>query len=452
MNLYPHQSEALELLSNHGSCAIGYGMGLGKTFIASEKAISLRSKMILVVCQKSKIDDWINHFRSNYAKTELDYCAKDLVFDLTKKKDFSRFLYEVNDSYAVHYITDDLTDIEYAQEDLYPWVIVGVINYDLIFRKPELLDLRDFTLILDESSMIQHSNTKRTDFIMKMKPAHVILLSGTFTNGRLENLWTQAYLTGYNLDRKTFESMYCIKQKKKFNGRYFNQIIGYKNEEYLFRKLRENGWIFKKTDEAIDLPPENFIDISVPMSKEYKKFKKDKYLEIQDIELIGDMASKRYLYYRLLSGLYSSKKIESLEDLINSTDERVIIFYSFKAECELLESLCKKLNRPVSYMNGSIKDMSAYEDCNDSVTLIQYQSGSFGLNLQKCCHTVFYTPPLSTEHFEQAKARTRRIGQNKPCFYYLMKMGNSIEERIYKVLAERRDVTNKLFEDYENGL
>ena len=36
-----------------------------KTFIGSEKAISLH-KNILVVCQKSKVEDWCNHFKDNY--------------------------------------------------------------------------------------------------------------------------------------------------------------------------------------------------------------------------------------------------------------------------------------------------------------------------------------------------------------------------------------------------
>jgi len=66
MELYPHQKEALELTKEFNRCAYYLDMGLGKTYIGSEKMISLNTYGNLVVCQKSKIDDWINHFKENY--------------------------------------------------------------------------------------------------------------------------------------------------------------------------------------------------------------------------------------------------------------------------------------------------------------------------------------------------------------------------------------------------
>lgn len=424
INLMPHQKEALNQLKNHTSCAIGYEMGLGKTFIGSEKMISLETKVNLVVCQKSKINDWVEHFRKYYG-------MKCETYDLTNRHSYYLFFEEIN--------TEIILDKQ----------LVGVINYDILFRRHELLQLKNFTLMLDESSMIQHSNTKKTEFVLKMKPKNVILLSGSFTNGRLENLYTQAFLTGYKISQRQFEKLYTVKELKTMETnrgtKYFNEIVGYKNEELLFKKLNELGWIFKKTDDVLDLPDMNFIQVDIPLSKEYKKFKKDKLLELFDKELIGDTAIRRFLYYRMLAGIYSTDKCKALEDILTSTNERVIVFYNFIEECRKLEEICNKLGKPISYMNGNKKDMTAYEVHSDSVTLIQYQSGSFGLNLQKCCHTVYFTPPLSTEHYEQSKARTRRIGQSKPCFYYNLVMKNSIEEHIYKVLANRQDFTERLF-------
>ena len=66
MKLYPHQKEALELVKDKNKCAIYYDMGLGKTFIGSEKLADLKAKANLVVCQKSKIDDWVKHFETYY--------------------------------------------------------------------------------------------------------------------------------------------------------------------------------------------------------------------------------------------------------------------------------------------------------------------------------------------------------------------------------------------------
>ena len=42
-------------------------MGLGKTFIGSERLWENDNPYNLVVCQKSKIADWYKHFREYYA-------------------------------------------------------------------------------------------------------------------------------------------------------------------------------------------------------------------------------------------------------------------------------------------------------------------------------------------------------------------------------------------------
>ena len=58
MRLYPHQTEALKSTSDKNRVAYYHDMGLGKTFIGGEKLIQLNEKINLVVCQKSKINDW----------------------------------------------------------------------------------------------------------------------------------------------------------------------------------------------------------------------------------------------------------------------------------------------------------------------------------------------------------------------------------------------------------
>ena len=70
-----------------------------------------------------------------------------------------------------------------------------------------------------------------------------------------------------------------------------------------------------------------------------------------------------------------------------------------------------------------------------------------GLNLQKANKIIYFTLPLSSELFEQSKKRIHRIGQSRPCFYYLLICKNSIEEKILKALNMRRDYTERLFQE-----
>ena len=59
IKLLPHQEECLKQLEGRNRVAIYHDMGLGKTFTGAEKMIQLGAMVNLVVCQKSKVQDWV---------------------------------------------------------------------------------------------------------------------------------------------------------------------------------------------------------------------------------------------------------------------------------------------------------------------------------------------------------------------------------------------------------
>ena len=233
------------------------------------------------------------------------------------------------------------------------------------------------------------------------------------------------------------------------NGFSIPIVVGYKNVDRLKAKLREYGAVFMKTEEVLDLPEQLDNVIKVESTKEYKKFVKNRLIEIDGKELVGDTSLTKLLYQRQLASQYNSNKTTMLRDLLESTNDRVIVFYNFNEELEKIEDMCIRMERPVSVVNGQRKDLKCYEKDQDSVTLIQYQAGAMGLNLQKANKIIYFSLPLSSELFEQSKKRIHRIGQKNSCFYYYLITERSIEEKIYEVLGQRRDFTNKLFEELE---
>lgn len=66
INLFPHQVAALDATKDKNRVAYYLEMGLGKTFVASEKAEQFKERIIVVVCQKSKMKDWHNHYKEFY--------------------------------------------------------------------------------------------------------------------------------------------------------------------------------------------------------------------------------------------------------------------------------------------------------------------------------------------------------------------------------------------------
>ena len=425
MKLFPHQIDALNVTEGRNRVAYYLDMGLGKTFVGAEQAVRMGKRVNLIVCQKSKVEDWFDHMVMNYCN---DHCW--LTYDLTKSNELNWFMKAVNDSD--------------------PSPIVGVINYDLIWRRKELLKLKDFTLILDESSLIQNQKSNRCKFILKMNPANVILLSGTPTGGKYENLWSQLHLLGWDISEKLYNAHY-VNWKKIYVGGVPHNIVNkddpYKNTERLKQKMREHGAVFMKTEDVFDLPKQNFIMMNVPTTKEYRKFKKDRLISLDGLELIGDSILSYRLYQRQLCTAYNPNKLDAFVDILDSTQDRLIVFYNFNCELEALQTICAARGKPYSIVNGTEKNLTAYEQESNSVTFVQYQAGAMGLNLQKANKIVYFSLTEESELFQQSMKRIHRIGQERPCFYYILICQNSIEDtEILPTLNIRKELTDDLFQ------
>ena len=427
MQLMPHQIDALNRTEDKNHVAYYLDMGLGKTFVGAEKLYLLNNKINLVICQKSKVADWVEHFKKYYPEYK--------IYDMTDNHKAAKR--SLDYGFWLNYRNGTSMDS------------ILVINYELAFRRKELLQLRDFTLMLDESSLIQNEYAKRSRFILKLKPESVILLSGTPTSGKYEKLWSQLRLLGWDIAKSTFYASYIETRWLDFGGFQREVVTGYKNVDHLKKRLIEYGAVFMKTDEVMELPDQTEQMIYLSPTPDYKKFQKSGYLRMKDgTEIVGDNSLTKILGERQLCGMYHKDKLEAFTDLINSTEDRLIVFYNFNRELELLTKIAAA--KPISIVNGSVKDLKAYESKDNSITFVQYQAGAMGLNLQKANKVIYFTLPLgkgSCDLWEQSKKRIHRIGQTKGCFYYYLLVKNSIELKNLESLRLGRDLTNELFKN-----
>lgn len=419
MQLYRHQEQILAQTDDHNRVAYYLDMGLGKTFVGSVKAASFEDP-ILIVCPKSLVPQWLQQFEGNHS----DWSR----YDLTKQKQLEQFINDDNN------------------------LRMGVINYEACWRRPELQNVKGITLMLDESQAIANNISKQTKGIMKLDHKNIILLSGTpASNARYDKLYTQLKLLGLNMNKRSYEDRYCNffeMEKAGIKFRVLSKTKPYKNVDELKQVMKDLGCVFMKTEEVIDLPEQRFIDIPVKKSKYYKTFEKDGYVDCGEVEYISNGPAQDMLYLRQLCN--SSEKLDMLKTLLESTNDRVVIFYNFDIELKLLQQIVSKLKRPISYINGHEKNLNCYNDFEDSVTLVQYQSGSAGVNLQKANKMIYYSPPIKSDFFEQSKKRIHRIGQASKCTYWKLVTSNSIEDKIYKTLDLKRDYTERLFENDKN--
>lgn len=155
----------------------------------------------MIICPKSLIHQWIEHF--NDVHTEWG------TYDLTKKKRLDEFI---------------------GAERINK---VGIINYESAWRKPELLKLCNFTLMLDESQAIANNTSKQTKGVVKLKFDNLVLLSGTpCSNARYDKLYTQLKMLGLHMNKRSYEDRYCNffdMEKSGIKFRVLSKTNPYKN-------------------------------------------------------------------------------------------------------------------------------------------------------------------------------------------------------------------------------
>lgn len=413
-HLYPYQVKLLASLYKYNKCGMFLEMGLGKSVLGTIKATSY-NKPVLIISPKSVITQWEGYFK----EWAPNYC----IYNLTNVKHLKSFMCDNNN------------------------FKMGIINYQSAWRRPDLLNLKGYTLILDESHNISNNTSKQSKFTMKLKCENLILLSGTPCNGSYDKLYTQLKMLGLHMNKRSYEDRYCNffeMEKAGIKFRVLSKKSPYKHIDELKATIRNLGGRFMKTNDVIELPEQRFINIDVPTTKQYKAFMVNDYIDLGDREYIAGSPTEKLLYSRYLCGADNSNKIDVLTTLIEGIEDRVIIFYNFNNEHDVLTKLCKKLKRKAFTCNGNVKQVDEFKKCDKSVLLVQYQAGATGLNLQFCNKIIYFSPPLSSNLFEQSKARIWRCGQSKKSTYWYLVSG--IESDIYKSLNNKHDYNLKLFQ------
>lgn len=411
--LYPYQVKILADLYEYNKCGMFLEMGLGKSVLGTIKASSY-NKPVLIIAPKSVIPQWEDYFK--------DWASSYKVYNLTNKKQLQEFIHDNQD------------------------LKMGVINYQSAWRRPELLNMRGYTLILDEAHNISNNTSKQSKFTMKLKFDNIILLTGTPCNGSYDKLYTQLKLLGLNMNKRSYEDRYCNffdMEKGGVKFRVLSKSSPYKNIDELKNTIHDLGGRFLKTNDVHELPEQRFIDVPIAVSKEYQKFLKEDYIDLGDREYIAGSPTDKLLYSRYLCGVDNKNKLDVLTTLLEGIEDRVIVFYNFKIEHDVLTKICKKLKRKTFTCNGNVKQVDEFKKHDKSVLLVQYQAGATGLNLQFCNKVIYFSPTLSSNLYEQSKARTWRIGQNNKCTYWLLTCG--VERDIMYSLDKKQDYTLKLF-------
>ncbi|QAX97256.1 helicase [Enterococcus phage vB_EfaS_Max] len=334
------------------------------------------------------------------------------------------------------------------------------ISFESSWRVTELLKWvdKDTFIILDEAHKVGVTSSKVTKFAMKLtkKTNYVRLLTATpVSNGKLENYYSQLYMLNvFRKPKKEFEQLFVVKQMRQLGSMRFMQIVGYKNEHLLQQMIDQCAVRFTRDK---DYYPEDFV-YKTKKPAMYAKLKKNRMYKADNGEVIElDNSSKLFNAMRCVSHGFllginkqvSKEPFERLNQILEThNNERVVIFYNYNVELEMLKQLLDKLKRPYSQYNGASKDLKHFKDKDNGIVLAHYKSASTGINDFVISNImVFNSLPLSSVDLIQSKARIDRHGQGKKPMYYFIIPETPVEKKIFETVTNGKDFTNKMMED-----
>jgi SNF2 family DNA or RNA helicase len=128
------------------------------------------------------------------------------------------------------------------------------------------------------------------------------------------------------------------------------------------------------------------------------------------------------------------------------------VFTQYVKVAEKLKVLIeKKFGRKVFFLHGgqspAVRDaqIAAFNASEvPTAFILSLKAGGFGLNLTKATHVIHYDRWWNPAVENQATDRAHRIGQTRTVFVHLFISHGTLEDRIDRILEEKRTIAGEL--------
>jgi SNF2 family DNA or RNA helicase len=449
--LRPYQKRGLLWLSSMTDLGFGVcladDMGLGKTIqvivwlLQRKKLSSKQSAPVLVICPTSVLGNW---------QREIERFSPELPVVRHHGLDRARSKKSLEKSFSPHSVV--------------------LTTYSLARRDRELLSQIDWGgIIVDEAQNIKNPFSQQARATRQFRAQSRIALTGTPVENRLSELWSIF----------EFLNPHFLGPLKGFKRNFALPIERYKDPQateklkkltapFLLRRL--------KTDKSIiaDLPGKNEMKVFCNLTREQatlyqalldetmEKIEKSEGMERRGLILSLMIALKQIcnhpsLYLRENASLSArSGKLERLGEMSEEVIEEesyALIFTQFREMGYLLvRYLGEKVGLDIPFLHGGVPTMKrdemvrSFQEDEDAspLFLISLRAGGTGLNLTRASFVFHFDRWWNPAVENQATDRTFRIGQKKNVQVYKMISLGTLEEKIDKMLEEKKELADRI--------
>ena len=136
---------------------------------------------------------------------------------------------------------------------------------------------------------------------------------------------------------------------------------------------------------------------------------------------------------------------------------KALVFSQFVGHLTLIREYLDSRNIGYRYLDGSTpakqrqQEVDAFQSGQGDLFLISLKAGGLGLNLTAADYVIHMDPWWNPAVEDQASDRAHRMGQERPVTVYRLVAKDTIEEKIVRLHAEKRDLADSLLEETDSG-
>jgi hypothetical protein len=345
------------------------------------------------------------------------------------------------------------------------WNLVGhesMGSSDNIFMSALRYTDQKTMVIVDESHAIKTPTAKRSKRIGLIceKTSYKIVMTGTPVAEHVHDLYMQyAVLSPLIIgvqDWTKFEENYLI-----MGGRLGNEIIGYKNIDYLMCLVEPYTYQITK-EECLDLPAKHFHEYHCELNEGQRRlYEQEKSWLLGVIQgstfRVTDVFQSFVRMQQICSGYYRSadgyteyvgtEKVKLL-DVLPPT-EKLVIFCKFLFEIEMvIQHYGREKCALFSGKNPKQRDeeLKAFVEGDKQYFVATMQSGGTGLNgLQEASrHVVFFSNSFSYFFRKQSIGRVDRMGQKLDMHVHDFCTVAKIDDKIMQNLHRKGNLMDEI--------
>ena len=402
MELYDHQIDALKRM--HNGCILNGGVGSGKS------RTSLAYYFFRIAKGKVSVNG-----KGTYAVPENPVPL--YIITTARKRDTHEwesemipFMLSTNEEESVKNIKVTIDSWNNIQK------YVGITNAFFIF---------------DEQRVVGKGAWAKS-FIKIAKANRWILLSAT--PGDTWSDYIPVFIAnGFYKNRSEFNTNHII-----FNRfTKFPKVEGYFNTGRLIN-LRNSLLVNMEYEKPTIRHDENII---VNYNRELYKWVNVNRWNIYENKPIQQISELCYLLRRVVNT--SDDRKFKVQQII-SEHPKVIIFYNFDYELEILRDIGKNMNIKVAEWNGH--EHQPIPKTNQWIYLVQYTAGAEGWNCIETDTIIFFSQNYSYKTMIQAAGRIDRLNTPfRDLYYYHIRSSSGIDLAIYKALKKKKTFNEKKY-------